>query len=297
MSKPTIGFIGHGYVGKNYADNLEDRGYTVVRYSLEEPYVKNKDKVKECDIVFVAVPTPTTPKGFDSSIVEGALKLIKKGATVVIKSTILPGTTKRLQKKFPHLTLMFSPEFLSVATARQDTDSPFVCVIGIPVDDEQHRKAADMMHGILPKAPLHLTCTSEEAEIYKYAHNINGYTQILAFNLMYDLALHHKADWARIEKALKADPYIPTRYATPVHKSGRGAGGGCFIKDMAAFSHHYRAVLKNKQAHAFLQAAERHNISLLVGTNKDLDLLSGVYGKKVAGSKKKATKAKTSKKR
>ncbi|NBV76652.1 hypothetical protein EBR66_00580 [bacterium] len=297
MSKPTIGFIGHGYVGKNYADNLTDRGFSVVRYSLEEPHVHNKDKVKECDIVFVAVPTPTNPKGFDVSIVEGALKLIKKGAAVVIKSTVLPGTTRKLQKKFPHLIFMFSPEFLSVATARKDTDAPFVCVIGIPVDDEKHRKAAAMMHEILPKAPLHLTCTSEEAEIYKYAHNINGYTQILAFNLMYDLALHHKADWNQIEKALKADPYIPTRYASPVHKSGRGAGGGCFIKDMAAFSHHYRSVLKNKHAHAFLQAAERHNIALLLGTNKDLDLLQGVYGRKVLSAPKKTQKAKKAKKR
>src|ERR1043166_7563433 len=112
-SKPIVGFIGHGYVGKSYADNFADRGFPVVRYSLEEPYIRNKPEVKKCDVVFVAVPTPTTPKGFDASIVEEALGLIKNGAVVIIKSTVTPGTTRKLQKKFPKLIILFSPEFLS----------------------------------------------------------------------------------------------------------------------------------------------------------------------------------------
>ncbi len=60
----TIGFIGQGFIGKSYADDLERRGKKVVRYSLEEPYIKNKDRIRDCDIVFIAVPTPTTPEGF-----------------------------------------------------------------------------------------------------------------------------------------------------------------------------------------------------------------------------------------
>ena len=42
---------------------LKSAAFAVVRYSLEEPHVKNGDKIGECDIVFIAVPTPTTPKG------------------------------------------------------------------------------------------------------------------------------------------------------------------------------------------------------------------------------------------
>ena len=76
FKKPLIGFIGQGYVGKNYGDDFEWRGFKVVRYSLEKPYIENKDKIKECDIVFVAVWTPTTPKGFDLSIVESVLPLV-----------------------------------------------------------------------------------------------------------------------------------------------------------------------------------------------------------------------------
>ena len=42
-----IGFIGQGFIGKSYADDLERRGHAVVRYALEEPYRKNKDKIQE----------------------------------------------------------------------------------------------------------------------------------------------------------------------------------------------------------------------------------------------------------
>ena len=72
--KGKIGFVGQGYIGKNYADDFENRGFEVIRYALEKPYTKNKDRIKDCDIVFIAVPTPTTPRGFDYSIVRSVIK-------------------------------------------------------------------------------------------------------------------------------------------------------------------------------------------------------------------------------
>ena len=74
-----IGFIGQGWIGKHYADDFEKRGYDVVRYALEEPYIKNGDKIKDCDIVFIAVPTPSTLEGFDDSIVRKAIKGVGQG--------------------------------------------------------------------------------------------------------------------------------------------------------------------------------------------------------------------------
>ncbi len=123
MEKPTIGFIGQGFIGKSYADDFERRGYAVTRYALEEPFVHNKDKIAECDIVFIAVPTPTTPSGYDDSIVRSAAGLAKPGATVVIKSTMLPGVTESIQKQYPDRAVMHSPEFLRVTTAGSFTNS------------------------------------------------------------------------------------------------------------------------------------------------------------------------------
>ena len=38
MDNFTIGVIGQGWIGKNYADDFEKRGYRVVRYALEPAY-------------------------------------------------------------------------------------------------------------------------------------------------------------------------------------------------------------------------------------------------------------------
>ena len=46
LEKPLIGFVGQGYVGKNYADNFAKRGFPIVRYSLEPKYRGNRDKIK-----------------------------------------------------------------------------------------------------------------------------------------------------------------------------------------------------------------------------------------------------------
>lgn len=281
-SKPLIGFIGQGYVGKNYADDYEERGYEVVRYSLEPAYVKNKDKIRECDIVFIAVWTPTTPKGYDISIVESVFSLIKDGAIVVLKSTMAPGMTIRLQKKFKKVTVIFSPEFLSVGTAAEDARHPFSNILGLPVEDAAHRAAAQKVLATLPKADYELICKSGEAEIIKYSHNISGYTQIITFNMLYEVGKKLGSDWSVVNEALLADPFIPNRYSQPLHKSGRGAGGGCFIKDFAAFRGVYEGLLpKDVESISALKAFEKKNIQLLTSTKKDLELLAGVYGPKV----------------
>ena len=275
---PRIGFVGQGFVGKNYADDFERRGHTVVRYGLEDAYVKNRDHIKHCDIVFIAVPTPTTPEGFDVSIVEEAIRLVGRGKVAVIKSTVLPGTTERLQKKYPSVTLLFSPEFLSEATASYDVANPFANIVGTSKRTPKHVKAAKLVHSILPPSPFVHTATSTEAELIKYSHNVSGYLQVLTFNLMYDLAEELGSDWGAIQPALYADPMISNYYSNPIHKRGRGAGGNCFIKDFAAYARLYRELVKHPEGMALLTAAERHNIALLQESEKDLHLLEKVYG-------------------
>jgi len=287
-----IGFVGQGFVGKNYADDMERRGYTTIRYALEEPYRGNKEKLKKADIVFVCVPTPTKPKGFDSSIVEAGVGLVGKGKIAVIKSTLLPGTTERVQKKYPDRIVLCSPEFLSVATAAWDAANPFSNIVGMPVGDAKHRAAAKKVHSVLPKVGYSSTLKSVEAEIIKYSHNASGYVQVILFNIMYDLAQKLGADWNVIQRAIEEDPMVSNRYAKPLHKSGRGAGGFCFIKDFAALRALYEKNLPH-DAHgsAALRAIERKNIDLLLQTKKDLDLLQGVYGHSVIKHRAQKSKA------
>jgi UDP-glucose 6-dehydrogenase len=165
---------------------------------------------------------------------------------------------------------------------------PFSNIIGVPGNGKKFRDAAEAVHRVLPNAPFSHICSSEEAEMIKYAHNISGFMQVVTFNALYDLAKSVGADWKNIYPAVIADPMISNRYSNPVHKSGRGAGGACFIKDFAAFAKLYKQTVGKKEGVAFLKAAEKKNIMLLVGTNKDMPLLEGVYGKGIHKLKKSA---------
>jgi UDP-glucose 6-dehydrogenase len=98
---------------------------------------------------------------------------------------------------------------------------------------------------------------------------------------MYDLAKKIGADWKNIEQALKADPFIPNRYSSPVHKKGRGAGGHCFIKDFAALRLKYEKTMSDPLGLKVFESMEAKNKKLLKQSGKDIDLLKGVYGKNI----------------
>ena len=277
-AKPLIGFVGQGFIGKNYADDFVARGYEVVRYSLDPAHQANKDKIKECDIVFIAVPTPTTPAGFDASILRQAIKLAGAKKTVVIKSTVTPGLTELFQSENPDLFILHSPEFLSEATAAIDAAQPKRNIIGLPVNNEEFKKRAEAVMAILPRAPYEKVCGAKEAEIIKYARNCLGYVRVVFANLLYDLTTNLQADWATVREAISADPDNGQTYLNPVHKSGRGAGGNCFIKDFAAFVELYKAKVDDPVGLAVLESNVKKNLELLTTTGKDLELVRGVYG-------------------
>jgi len=279
-----LGFIGQGWIGKNYANHFEERGFKVVRYAKEAPYHANGTEINACDVVFIAVPTPTTPRGFDPSILKKVLPLVGKGKIAVIKSTIVPGTTRNLQKKFKDKTILYSPEFLREAFARYDVDRPERTIVGLPTDTNRHRAAAKKVMEILPKAPYSRICSSEEAEMTKYAGNTFLYMKVVYMNMLYDLAKKLDADWDVIAENVAADSRVGKSHLRPVHasghseKAGRGAGGHCFVKDFAALKGLYKKIVRDRRGEEIFSAFEAKNNELLVKSGKDLDLLAHVYG-------------------
>ena len=270
-----------GWIGGSYTKDFKTRGYDPISYSMEEPYVQNKERIAECDIVFIAVPTPTTENGFDYSILPKVLPLVGKGKTVVIKSTVLPGTTKKLQDQFPDIYVMHSPEFLSEATAVEDAAHPKRNIIGIPVDNPDYRSRAEAVMAILPESPYNLICGSTEAEIIKYQRNVLGYVRIVMHNLLWEVANAEGADWNTIKDAISHDPDNGPLYTSPVHKSGRGAGGHCFVKDYAAFVEIYSKLITDPRGIAMLNAIKDKNLELLAKTDKDKVIVEETYGEGV----------------
>ena len=290
MQKPLIGFIGQGFIGGSYADDYENRGYEIVRYSHNR-FKQNKEKIKDCDIVFIAVPTPTTPDGFDDSILQGVLPLVGDGKTAVIKSTMQVGTTEKFQKMFPDKFIFHSPEFLTEKTAAHDAAHPDRNIIGI-TDKEGANEKANQVIASLPFAPIQMICDSKEAELIKYGGNCWFVFKVLYINMLYDLCKANGCDYDIVSYGMSGDPRIGHTHLTAVHSGrvdenrveGRGAGGHCFIKDFAAFREMYEKHLpvddcpRDGLAMQLLDAAETYNKHLLTETGKDLDLLRDVYG-------------------
>lgn len=271
-------------MGKAHADDFEQRGFEVVRYAKEEPYSGNREAIAACDIVFIAVPTPTTPEGFDLSIVESVIPLARPSATVVIKSTLLPGSTERLRLAFPDRYLMHAPEFLREANAAHDAAHPERLIIGIPEDTEEYRKRAEAVLALLPEAPFVRIVPARAAELVKYAGNTFLYMKVVYANMLFDLSEALAIPYEDLATILGADARIGGSHLAVLHASGhsdklgRGAGGHCFIKDFEAFRRLYVDVAHDPKGATVLDAFVAKNNELLLESGKDLDLLEQVYG-------------------
>lgn len=300
----TIGFIGQGFIGKAYADDFEKRGYQVVRYGLEPEYAGNKEKLKECDVVFIAVNAATVPSGtlrddghpavrYDDSNVSSTPALAKPGAVVVIKSTLPPGMTRSIQAQYPDRIVLHSPEFLLETTAAKDASSPERTIVGMPVDDEAHRAAAAQVLALLPKAPYELITSAEDAELIKYGSNSFLFIKLLFSNIFYQLVEKHGADWEVVREAIGKDPRVGPAHMDlhlqddpPGVMRRRGAGRSCFIKDWAELSELFAAAFPDDtSAIQALRGLEYKNAELLREFDRYVNLLEGVYGPG-AGTKK-----------
>ena len=175
-----IGIIGQGYVGtaikvgfESYYD-LE----TYDKFSTAKSTCNLPDLVAECEVIFVCVPTPMNDDGScHTDIVESVIKDIDKWSSryhkdinpiVVIKSTVPPGTTDRLNKKFKNINVIFNPEFLTEANFIEDFKNQTRIILG------GTRKGTNLLRQVYSKVfpTAHIIKTgSITAEMVKYMTN------------------------------------------------------------------------------------------------------------------------------
>lgn len=291
--KTKIGCIGQGWVGRHIADEFEARGFAVARYAKETPYnsEENKKQIAQCDVVFIAVPTPTTSNGMSDSIVRSVIPYVGKGKIAVIKSSVLPGMTDAIQKANPDIFVFHIPEFLTEANAAHDAAHPSRNIIGIPdvkpALREKYEEKAKLVLSVLPHAPEAFVCKAKEAEMIKFLSNCFLALKVIYANAAYDLAETLGADYEMVKRGLGADSRIGKSHLSVAHDGGRGAGGDCFIKDLAAFRKFYADTMGKGSATALFTDAETKNIELLAASGKDIRLLTGVYGEKTVEKFKK----------
>jgi UDPglucose 6-dehydrogenase len=191
------------------------------------------EQVNQADIIFICVPTPYLVKesGFDLSFVREACSKIEGSKVVVIKSTVVPGTTEKLQTEFSQHKFLFNPEFLTELTADQDMSYPDRQIVGYT---QQSFSVSGAVMALLPLAPYERIMPATEAEMVKYFGN-NWFAIKVAFaNQMYDLCSKLGLDYDNVKEAAAADKRIGRSHLEVWHKGYRGYGGKCLVKDIRA---------------------------------------------------------------
>lgn len=224
------------------------------------------------EVIFVAVPTPyyLNPVGFDDSYLRAAFDAIPgEGKTVVIKSTVLPGTTDRFQELYPQHRILFNPEFLTETTADFDMVHPNRQIMGYT---PKSRCDAELVMGLLPPAPFERIIPAMAAELVKYFSNAFYALKVAYANQMYDLCQKLGADYDSIKECAQADPMVGKTHLEIFHKGYRGYGGKCLPKDT-------RAIIQLAEANGLdvtlLRAAEAYNNELCKKQGIDIQWKEG----------------------
>ncbi len=179
-----IAIIGMGVVGSAIYNSVSDGLLNSVLCFDESPKLKTfnsatSNDAMKADIIFVAVPTPTTDDGQDLSILIKILDTLsykKYEGVIVINSTIL----EVLNTKYPKLKIVISPEFLNATTASEDFKNSKYIVLG---GDAIHTSFVRKMYGHyfeFNNKVKYEMCTAQEAIDFKYLRNVKQ-----AYNLMF----------------------------------------------------------------------------------------------------------------
>ena len=276
----SISIVGTGYVGLSTAVCFASRGYHVIaatqdtekaqainakRAPFYEPGLNQMlekeielgtlqavdardEAVTHTEATFITVGTPEQADGrIDLRYVESATEdigraLKKKNAyhLVVVKSTVLPGTTRDVVKPILERTsglsagsdfgLCMNPEFLRQGSAIEDTLSPDRVVIG-EYDTSSGQMLTDLFASFYTQSVLMLRMALESAEMVKYASNAFLASKISYTNEIANICERISGiDVSQVMKGVGLDPRIGPKFLN----AGAGFGGSCLSKDAKA---------------------------------------------------------------
>lgn len=234
MTRYKVGVIGSGFVGEAQAYAFSPTADVRV-YDIDTlRATHSKDEVDESDFIFVCVPTPMRKDGSqDTLFIENVFEIAVEGPIYIIKSTILPGTTRELQKKYPNLNIVFSPEFLTERSAKLDMMTQARIVIG--ADKKQHgSKVRELFEQRFMNKHI-IETDSLTAELVKYMNNTFFATKVSIMNEFKLLADKLGANWEDALHGFASDGRVGDSHLHVPGPDGKlGYGGTCFPKDVNA---------------------------------------------------------------
>ena len=242
--KKTIGIIGQGFVGSAIREGMQ-HAFNVETYDIDPAQPSTVESVTEMvdrvdDVIFVCLPTPIKKNGrCDTRIVETAIsdindanKRLNKNKIAVIKSTIEPGTTDRLNDRYSNVTVIFNPEFLTEANSFEDFKNQNRIIIGGP--RPASTKVKTMYRRAFPEVPI-IKTGANVAETVKYFINCFLATKVSFANEMKQVCDKIDVDFDKVvEYALYDDRIGKSHLSVPGPDGSFGFGGHCFPKDLNA---------------------------------------------------------------
>ena len=233
MNTNEIGVIGFGYVGEAVVHSINtpfDSKIMDPEKGLHTTY----DEIRNCEAVFICVPSPTVDGVCDTSILSKVLDNLKNYKGVIIsKVTAPPKFYEEKSVDFPNL--VYVPEFLTAERNIGDYVNATWTIIGGTVS-AYGREAARIIKYTQPEIKHLEFCPIGEAAMLKYIINSFLATKVVFMNEMKQLSDKHNYEWQRIEQFLKMDHRIgPSHMKVPGPDGFYGFGGGCFPKDTEAF--------------------------------------------------------------
>ncbi len=234
-----IGICGLGMVGNAVFKWFAGGGFNVGVYDPAKGYYDTM--ALDRPYVFICVPTPNFANGEQNlKHVYEAIDSIPKPTTVVIKSTVLPGTTLKLANIYTGHKFLFNPEFLTEATADRDMEEPARQIVGAcPISIGEARELLD----VLPKGKyFHGVTDVTTAEMAKYMSNTFYAMKVAYANQIYDLCKAADVDYERVRELAIMDPMMASvatelpysNHLDVMHGRYRGYGGKCLPKDVKA---------------------------------------------------------------
>lgn len=295
MDKRSFGIAGSGWVGTacyeafHKLDNWEAKAYdsNPDGCRLNQILGSNAnfvsfEELAKCDIVFIALPTPfkQSTGECDTSIVEkcvAQLRNLNKDNLIVIKSTVPPGTTKKLH--FSYGNVWFNPEFLTEANAYNDFVNLEYQIIGANLDNEQLQEDHPLLQlyrdcykqGIMQCKELNVM-TSTSAEMVKYVKNCYLAVRLSYFNEIFQVCEKMDVNYDLVKHYVGLDPRIGNYYNTIDNESHRFYGKACLPKDINAFIHLSKKLGINPNV---IEGSWKTNLERSEGFERDWEAMNG----------------------
>jgi len=250
LKNSEVVLVGYGYVGKE----------THKIFPTAEAYdIKWKDELtptKKYKLAVICVSTPSKLNGgCDTSAVWDSIKKIK-AELYLIKSTIPPGTSDKIQKKYPKKGIVFSPEYVASsspypAPLADMKQRDFIILGGRP---ENTKKVRRLYEKIYPPTVKIMEVPATCAEVIKYAENAFIATKVTFCNELYRICRAFSVDYDQArEGVFRLDPRM-TEWWT--YCEGKGWAGHCLPKDMKSI---IKACEKAGYNPEFLKAVVENN--------------------------------------